>query len=76
MKLPSSFKKYFWEVNLKDIDPLKHKNYIIERLLEYGDEKTFRWLIKNFGLQTVLKVGRKGKKVSSKTKNFLNLIFK
>lgn len=76
MKLPLSFKKYFWEVDLKDINPLKHKNYIIERLLEYGDEKAFKWLIKNYGLQTILEVGRKSKRISPKTRNFLNLIFK
>ncbi|MEM5811848.1 MAG: hypothetical protein QXG91_03885 [Candidatus Aenigmatarchaeota archaeon] len=76
MKIPKLFKKYFWEVDLRDINLKKHQAYIIERLLEYGDEKAFKWLLKNFDLKEVLEIARKSKKISPKTKNFLNLIFR
>lgn len=76
MKIPKSFKKYFWDVDLRNIDLKKHQTYLIERLLEYGDEKAFKWLLKNFGLKEILEIARKSKKISPKTKNFLNLIFR
>lgn len=56
MKLPNFLKKYFWDVDFKTLDIKKHAPYIIERLLEYGDEKAVFWLKKNAPIRSIRKV--------------------
>lgn len=34
----------FWDVDPKTIDLKKHARYIIERVLEFGDDREVRWL--------------------------------
>jgi hypothetical protein len=34
----------FWDVDPKTIDPKKHAQYIIERILDFGQDKEVRWL--------------------------------
>lgn len=38
----------FWDVDPKTIDPQKHARYIIERILEFGNDKEVRWLYKRY----------------------------
>ncbi|OGM90747.1 hypothetical protein A2755_03055 [Candidatus Wolfebacteria bacterium RIFCSPHIGHO2_01_FULL_48_22] len=33
----------FWDVDPKTIDPKKHARYIIERILELGNDREVRW---------------------------------
>ena len=34
----------FWDVDPKTIDPKKHARYIIERILDFGNDDEVRWL--------------------------------
>jgi hypothetical protein len=43
--LPENLHRYFWENKPDDIDPAKHSAYIIERLLEHGNDEAVRWVI-------------------------------
>ncbi|MBI1870897.1 MAG: hypothetical protein HYS07_06875 [Chlamydiae bacterium] len=47
-KLPSSLKKYFWDVNFTELKPQNRPVYIIKRILEYGDKVAVEWMFKNF----------------------------
>lgn len=48
-KLPRSFKQYFWEVDFNKIDLNKtHPSYIIQRILNFGNEWATKWLLINF----------------------------
>jgi len=47
MKLPLFLKKYFWDVDFDKLDLSDCPEYIILRLLEYGDIEAIRWLFKN-----------------------------
>jgi hypothetical protein len=40
--LPRFLKKYFWNVDFLKLDRKTHSQFIIERILEYGDEKTVK----------------------------------
>ncbi len=52
MKKPSyildSLKSFLWDVDISEIDIEKNKNYVIERILEYGDVPEVEWLLSNF----------------------------
>ena len=47
-KLPSTLKKYFWDVEFEKIEFSKRRIYVLKRLLEYGDEKAIDWMWENF----------------------------
>jgi hypothetical protein len=74
MKLPTFLEKYFWDTDLKDLDPTKHSFFIISRLLEFGDEKAISWLFKNFSKKAI-KNSLKKAKISPKSLNFWCLFF-
>jgi len=41
---PLAKKNLFWDTNIDNIDLLKHKRYIIERILKFGTLADYSWL--------------------------------
>jgi|SRR3989344_2322776 len=74
-KLPSFLKKYFWDIDFSKLKPDKSPKYIIERLLEFGDEQAIRWVIKNYSKQKIIDVIKTSRVISFKTANFWSQIF-
>lgn len=73
--VPGFLKKYFWDVDLRDIDKTKHSRFIIERILEYGDREAVRWLENAFKPQQIKRAVCESKNISRKTANFWQFIF-
>ncbi len=75
--IPNRFKKFFWDVKFQDLDIKKHKFFIIERLLEYGDMSSIKWLLENIDKKDIRKVvctsRRLGKKTIAFWKVYLNI---
>lgn len=44
-------KTLFWDV--ADLNPLKDYNFIIGRILNFGDTEDFKWAMKFYGLEKV-----------------------
>ena len=74
IRLPKQFRKYFWDTDFEKIIIQKHRNYIILRLAEYGDDGAHRWLTKNFSKEIIKKIVTKSRQASAKTKNFWQFI--
>jgi len=67
--IPIYIRPYFWEVDTTKLNPKKHPEYIISRLLEYGRPDAIRWAWKTFSKkewQRALKL----REVSRKSRNF------
>jgi len=73
--LPKFLKKYFWDVEFSKLNKTVHSQFIIERILEYGDEKAVRWLRENFSPQKIKNVLTTSKTLSQKSANFWQIIF-
>ena len=69
-KLPPFLKKYFWDVNFKKLDSQKNSENIIVRLLEFGDEKAIRWVLKVFSKKIIKQVVMTSRGISPKTATF------
>lgn len=69
-KLPVSFKKYFWDVDFKKIALGKRKEYILKRILEYGDEEAIAWMRSNFKKSEIKNTLCNFRGYSLKTANF------
>lgn len=75
MSLPSFLKKYFWEVDFKILDTKKHRTYIIERILEYGDTDAVRWLLTAYPAKIIIGVLKNSRSLSKKSAHFWALFF-
>lgn len=73
MKLTKSLKSIFWDTAAKDIDPKKHKNFIITRVAEKGGLADILWLKKKFGVPVIRRVVAHSRNVSAKTRNFWSI---
>ena len=73
--IPAHLKKYFWEVDAKKLNPKKHQEYVIARILEYGDALAVGWMIKTFDKKLIKKVlvGLRG--FSAPSANFWRIYF-
>ena len=69
-QIPAKFKKYFWDVGLANVDLSKHQAYVIERLLEYGNEVALRWLFSNYSKEDILQTLKSSRNLSAKSANF------
>lgn len=57
--LPAEFRQYFWDINASDLDPNRHSHYIINRLLDKGNLRAARWVLRSFTIETIKETFRK-----------------
>jgi len=75
MNLPAEFKKYFWEVDASQLDFQEKPEYIIFRILEYGDIQAVRWLFRNFKKELIKNVILTHRGFSPRAINFWSSFF-
>ena len=66
-------RRYFWDTDFSTLDTEKDKRFIVERLLELGDESSVEWLRKEFKNQELLEVLGRARNISKKSRRFWNL---
>jgi hypothetical protein len=68
-------KKYlFWDVS--KIDPYKNAEFIIQRILQFGDIDDLRWALNFYGEEKIKEIFLKVKrKLDKKSLNFWKLYF-
>lgn len=70
MKLPKSFKQYFWDVDFAKIDPQKSDQYVVHRLIDRGNDKAIRWLLKTYPKDLIKEVVTNRRGFSPRIVNF------
>ena len=73
--IPRFLKKYFWDVEFSKLDKKNHSQFIIERILEYGDRRAVKWMEGNFKLNKIKEVICQSKNLSLRSANFWQFIF-
>ncbi len=64
----------FWDTNPKNIDPKKNAQYIIERILDLGNDKEVKWLWDYYSKFLLKKVVKKSRCLRSRTKTLWTLL--
>lgn len=72
---PIFLKKYFWDVEFGKIDKEKYPEFIIGRILEFGDEKSIKWMLENFKKLEIKDALKKRRGISPRSANYWSLIF-
>ena len=71
-QIPTFVLKYFWGDNLNELGLQKNSTYMIQTLLEKGDQKAIRWLFSTIG-PNIIKKTLPLIKLSKKSENFWNV---
>lgn len=58
----------FWDTD--KIDLQKNKNFIIERILSFGDEEDFLWAVNSYGKEEIKSTLLKSKALDNKSLSF------
>lgn len=66
----------FWDVDPKTIDPKKHARYIIERVLDFGNDQEVRWLAHRYSPRLLKDAVRKSRVLHAKSRSLWSLIFR
>ncbi|MBN2355867.1 hypothetical protein JXO59_07125 [candidate division KSB1 bacterium] len=73
-RLPVAFQKYFWDCDFFSLSARKHRQFIIERLLNFGDDDALQWLFKHEKRATIINVVQNSRNISDKTRNFWKIL--
>jgi len=49
LQIPPSTKPFFQEYRFDQLDPVEHRELVIERLLAYGNREEIHWLYQTYG---------------------------
>jgi len=66
----------FWDVDPKKINPKRHARYIIERVLDFGNDKEVKWLLNNYSSDLIKKTVRGSRVIHSKSKALWSLLYR
>ena len=47
-RLPRAFKRFFWDARIASLSVDHHREYILGRLLEFGDRAALRWVVQAY----------------------------
>lgn len=67
-------KTIFWDTPMRQIDPQKHADFIIQRVLEYGDKDDWQTIKKYYSLKQIKDAACSDRNLSKKSANFWSLI--
>ena len=64
----------FWDTDVKKIDLKKNAQYIIERVMDFGDVKEVKWMWNFYDKKVLKKVVVNPRRLRSISKNFWRLV--
>lgn len=66
----------FWDVDPGNIDTERNAQYVIERILDFGNDEEVGWLYGFYNRSLIRDVVAQSRSLRPKTKNLWNLILK
>lgn len=64
----------FWDTNPKKIDTKRNAQYIIERILDFGNDKEVKWLYCFYNKPLLKKTVVKSRSLRPRTKNLWTML--
>jgi hypothetical protein len=69
-KVPAFIKKFFWDINPDKLNINKDYFIILERLLNYADDKSLKWTLNIYSYEKIKEVLINSRRLTEKTANF------
>ena len=64
----------FWDVNPKTIDPHKHAKYVIERIMDFGNDQEVHWMWHYYPKKQLKQVAAMSRSLLPRSRNFWKLV--
>lgn len=74
--IPAKFAGYFWDTEIGKIDLKNHRDYVIERVLEYGSVEAWKWLKKQYTEEEIVQVLKTSRRISLRSGKFFARYYK
>lgn len=77
LKIPKKIKfrpELFWDVDVKTVDPKKHARYIIERILDFGNDSEVRWVFRQYPYQFIKEIIVRSRVLDPKSRSLWELV--
>ena len=71
MEINENLKPFFWDINIDTLDREKHKQYIISRMFNFGDDQAIEWVRNEYTDAEIEEVARKSRNFTKKSAEFL-----
>ena len=65
--VPQDLRWLFWDTDASTVDLERHRKYVIERVLEFGNEAAYRWLFATFSREDIAAVVKTSSRISRQT---------
>lgn len=75
MGLPAKLHKYFWDTDPSKLSKDACASFVIERILDIGDQYAVRWMMKTYSKRVIVSVLDTSRRISHKSWHFWKLIF-
>lgn len=73
--LPPYLKPLFWDADPAALDVYRHRRYIIERILEFGDFREIRWMQETYAADEIVRVLREARGLSPRSAAYWSLVY-
>lgn len=73
--IPGPFIKYFWDCDFHKLNLREHDFFIIERILNFGNMDSIKWLFSTFDRAKINAVVAKSRNLNKKTVNYWRTVF-
>ncbi len=61
---------FFWDVDVKCLDTMKNKKFIIERLLQFGRPEQIKWMLARYSDREIIEVVKSSRTIDKKTAHY------
>ena len=65
----------FWDIDVSKLDPDKNPDYVIERILDFGDDEEVRWMTGYFPRERIRAVLEGSRILLPKSRSFWSLYY-
>ncbi|MEK7160477.1 MAG: hypothetical protein AAB724_00460 [Patescibacteria group bacterium] len=66
----------FWDVDPKKINPKRHAKYIIERILDFGNDSEVKWMAKTYSPTLIKQTLKTSRVLHNKSKALWSSIYR
>lgn len=66
--------KYFWDVDFETLERKTCNPFMVERILEYGDEEAIKWLKKKCSAAMIREVISSSRRLSPRSRSYWKLV--
>ncbi|MFA4818325.1 MAG: hypothetical protein WC621_00610 [Patescibacteria group bacterium] len=66
----------FWDIDRDSLNFKKHRQFVIERVLKFGDSSDWQAIKQFYGLPAIKKVAQTSRDLDDKSRNFWRIMLK